>query len=182
MSELIYLIRHPKTTATMRKSIQGQLDTSLAPNYEKELDNLALKLHNASVSVIYASDLERTEMPARKLARCLKEKGKNVDLVITEVLRERHWGDLQGKLHGDDQIMLKSLFYMDRIKGGESLQDIEKRIKTVDEEYLPRYEGNAVMVGHLFFMNYLRNFKVRGHILEGGYKKIKNLSAIRLKE
>ena len=162
MLELI-LIRHPRTEANKGKIIQGQIDTELEPEYENSVGQLAEELaRQGAISAFFSSDLQRAEIPARMIVDYLR-KHQNVPLeyVSTPLLRERNWGELEGKKYEEayqgNQDILDWLFYLDNIARGENFDAISERINRFKEEHLQRYKGRAGIIGHSYLLNYLRN-------------------------
>ena len=188
--ERIILIRHAATKFNVGGMIQGQLDAALQPGYGPLVDRLAARLAASwgPPSVLVASDLSRTNLTANRLAQRLRRRfGYRFDYIATPALRERGQGDLEGKSfqeafpHLPPTGVYAHLFQATDVPGGESLEAVEGRLTRLVEDHLDRYQGTAIVVGHLLAgMNYLRNLLVHGNLTGDGYREFKNLAEVRL--
>jgi 2,3-bisphosphoglycerate-dependent phosphoglycerate mutase len=95
MLELI-LVRHGVTTFNMEKRFQGQLDTPLSDLGHEQAAMTADALAGEPVSSIYTSDLLRAQQTAYPIAENL-----GLPLLAEISLRERHFGQFQGKTHAE---------------------------------------------------------------------------------
>ena len=188
--ERIILIRHAATKFNVGGMIQGQLDSVLQPGYGPLVDRLADRLAESegSPSVLIASDLTRTNLTANRLAQRLRRRfGYRFDYIATPTLRERGQGDLEGKSfqeafpHLPPSGVYAHLFQAADVPAGESLEAVEGRLTRLVGDHLDRYQGTAIVVGHLLAgMNYLRNLLVHGNLTGDGYREFKNLAEVRL--
>ena len=188
--ERIILIRHAATKFNVGGMIQGQLDSVLQPGYGPLVDRLADRLAESegSPSVLIASDLTRTNLTANRLAQRLRRRfGYQFDYIATPTLRERGQGDLEGKSfqeafpHLPPSGVYAHLFQAADVPAGESLEAVEGRLTRLVGDHLDRYQGTAIVVGHLLAgMNYLRNLLVHGNLTGDGYREFKNLAEVRL--
>ena len=188
--ERIILIRHAATKFNVGGMIQGQLDSVLQPGYGPLVDRLADRLAESegSPSVLIASDLTRTNLTANRLAQRLRRRfGYRFDYIATPALRERGQGDLEGKSfqeafpHLPPSGVYAHLFQAADVPAGESLEAVEGRLTRLVGDHLDRYQGTAIVVGHLLAgMNYLRNLLVHGNLTGDGYREFKNLAEVRL--
>ena len=188
--ERIILIRHAATKFNVGGMIQGQVDSVLQPGYGPMVDRLADRLaaSDGPPSVLVASDLTRTNLTANRLAQRLRRRfGYRFDYIATPTLRERGQGDLEGKSFQKafpdlpPTGVYAHLFQAGDVPGGETLEAVEDRLTRLVEDHLDRYQGTAIVVGHLLAgMNYLRNLLVHGNLTGGGYREFKNLADVRL--
>ena len=188
--ERIILIRHAATKFNVGGMIQGQLDSVLQPGYGPLVDRLADRLAESegSPSVLIASDLTRTNLTANRLAQRLRRRfGYRFDYIATPTLRERGQGDLEGKSfqeafpHLPPSGVYAHLFQAADVPAGESLEAVEGRLTRLVGDHLDRYQGTAIVVGHLLAgMNYLRNLLVHGNLTGDGYREFKNLAEVGL--
>jgi probable phosphoglycerate mutase len=63
----IYIVRHGETEENKQKIIQGQLDTQLNLEGEKQADLVAKALRDIPFDVCYSSDLRRTACTAERI-------------------------------------------------------------------------------------------------------------------
>src|SRR5512143_1526057 len=93
---IIYLIRHGQTTSDVEDRYGGDYDDHLTELGQKQASEVASKLENSGIEVIFASNRIRAQETAKILQKKLK-----TDIITDESLRERN---LYGKLTG----MIKS--------------------------------------------------------------------------
>ncbi|MBI2134390.1 histidine phosphatase family protein [Candidatus Woesearchaeota archaeon] len=164
----LYLIRHPETVFNKQKIIQGQLDPELAPGYQVGIEKLAAELaRRKPFNHFFSSDLQRAERPARSIVDYLRQQQETpIKFVSTDLLRERHWGDLQSLVYDqvakDGEELYQTLFKQDQIRNGESLDAIRARVKRFQEEHLRELDGIVGIMGHKYFNTYLINSLLRG--------------------
>jgi len=92
---MIYLIRHGETAYNARRIVQ-RANTPLNACGERQAERLAVRLANAGLTRIIASDYRR----ARQTATALAPKG-TVPLELTPLLRERGLGQLVGQPYAE---------------------------------------------------------------------------------
>jgi probable phosphoglycerate mutase len=63
----IYIVRHGETEENKQKIIQGQLDTQLNSEGEKQADLVAKALGDVPFDVCYSSDLKRATSTAERI-------------------------------------------------------------------------------------------------------------------
>jgi broad specificity phosphatase PhoE len=90
----IYLVRHGRTDWNDKKIIQGHTDTKLNSEGQSSAKDLAKVFKNIKFDKIYSSDLSR----ARETAEIIALEHKLV-VETTKALRERHYGNAEGKSH-----------------------------------------------------------------------------------
>jgi probable phosphoglycerate mutase len=61
----VYILRHGQTEENKQKIIQGQLDTILNPEGERQSDLVANALKDIPFDVCYSSDLQRATSTAK---------------------------------------------------------------------------------------------------------------------
>lgn len=132
----LMLIRHGQTTHNKARIIQGQMETQLTDLGREQAKHLGqyFKRENISFDKYYSSDLIR----AQETCQIIKAEigSSDADTIQTNnLLRERHWGNLQGQTTdfirkkaadaGYDVSMLPQF----RAEGGETLDDMNERVK-----------------------------------------------------
>ena len=88
----VLAIRHGETTWNVDTRIQGQLDIDLNDTGRWQAQRLAQALAGEPISAIYASDLGRAYNTALAISRVA-----GIAVVTDTGLRERHFGEFQGK-------------------------------------------------------------------------------------
>lgn len=88
----IYLVRHGETDWNIKGFVQGQSDIPLNQKGEQQAKELADQLKNIHFDAIYSSDLMRAKRTAEIIAQ-----EKKLAILTTKILRERDFGDFEGK-------------------------------------------------------------------------------------
>ncbi|KAL6641930.1 hypothetical protein ACP70R_020111 [Stipagrostis hirtigluma subsp. patula] len=96
----VVVVRHGETSWNASRIVQGQMDPELNEIGRQQAVVVARRLsREAKPAAIYSSDLKRAAETAEIIAKACDVS----DLVMTEALRERHMGYLQG-LKWDDAV------------------------------------------------------------------------------
>ena len=147
----IIAIRHGETSWNVDTRIQGHLDIPLSANGRWQAERLAAALRDEPLAAIYASDLTRAWETAQYVGRA---KGMAVTKEIG--LRERGFGDFEGKTFAEIEVLLpeQSLRWRKRDPdfsptGGESLMALRSRVISAAQRLAALHSGELiVMVGH----------------------------------
>ncbi|HAL38547.1 MAG TPA: histidine phosphatase family protein [Polaromonas sp.] len=147
----IIAIRHGETTWNVDTRIQGQLDIPLNDTGRRQAERMALALADDPITAIYASDLTRAWETAHYLGREL-----GVEVTREEGLRERGFGDFEGKTFAEIEALLpeQSLRWRKRDPefapaGGESLLALRSRVVEAAERLAAQHPGELIaLVGH----------------------------------
>jgi probable phosphoglycerate mutase len=147
----VLAIRHGETTWNVDTRIQGQLDIGLNDTGRWQADRLAQALAGEAISAIYASDLGRAYDTALHVSRAT-----GVPVHAEQGLRERHFGEFQGKTHAEIEAVLPEQARRWRTRdpgfapsGGESLLQLRERVVLTAEKLAARHPGELiVLVGH----------------------------------
>lgn len=137
-------IRHGESVANVENWYAGQTDTPLTEVGRIQAATLADVLRHARYDRVFVSDLTRALDTAVAIVD-----GRDVELVVTALLRERSCGALEGKRVDELERTGELQVFRDfdgRPPGGESLRDVAKRVlgylAGVDED------GRALVVAH----------------------------------
>ncbi len=144
-------IRHGETTWNVDTRIQGQLDVGLNDTGRWQAGRLAKALTGEPISAIYASDLGRAYDTALSISRAT-----GAALSADEGLRERHFGEFQGKTFAEIEAELPEQAMRWRRRdpgfapaGGESLLQLRARVVSTAAKLAARHLGELiVLVGH----------------------------------
>ena len=150
-STRVIAIRHGETTWNVDTRIQGHLDIPLNDTGRRQAERMALALADEPITAIYASDLTRAWETAQYLGRVL-----GIEVTREEGLRERGFGDFEGKTFAEIEALLpdQSMRWRKRDPefapaGGESLLDLRSRVVTTAERLSAAHPGELIaMVGH----------------------------------
>jgi 2,3-bisphosphoglycerate-dependent phosphoglycerate mutase len=147
----IIAIRHGETDWNVDTRIQGQLDIPLSAHGRWQAGRLAAALQGEPLDAIYASDLSRAWATAEGLAR-----GRGLQVLAEPALRERGFGDFEGRTFADieEALPAEALRWRRRDPdfapaGGESLQVLRVRVLDAAERLAARHPGGQIaLVAH----------------------------------
>jgi len=143
----IILTRHGETEENVKGICQGQsIPGKLTPKGIKQAKQLALRLKDEKIDVIYSSDLARAADTAKEIAKFHP----NTEFIVTEKLREKNRGEFEGmtkKERGLENWPKDKLF--PQPKNGETNDELIKRAKSqIDEAYEKHNEETVLFVTH----------------------------------
>lgn len=141
------LVRHGETDWNKEGKTQGHEDIPLNATGRKEAETLAKELHGSRLDGIVTSDLSRAKETAEILGKTLKLP----ILEVTELLRERKFGEWEGKDKKDifSKHPLPSShvsFHYHSPKDGESLSAFLKRLQQARNHLLKSYTGKRILL------------------------------------
>ena len=139
-TKIIYFV-HGTTTDNAEKLCSGWKEAMLNDLGKKQAEDLGnvIKEKNIEFDEIFTSDLKRA-IESSKLAFPDKEK------IIDNRLRECNYGDLDGK---HKSIVIYEDHINEEFPNGESLKDVEKRVKEFVEMLKEKYLGKTIgIVAH----------------------------------
>ena len=141
-------MRHGKTEHNEAGIIQGQADSPLTEEGRKKAEEVAKNLKDTGITKIISSDIGRAQTTAEIVAGEL-----GLDIEYWPELREVDAGDISGQ-KTDGRPFLERMVEADT---GETLEELEKRAKTVIEKMkeLKNCGGTVLMVGHNTFTSVL---------------------------
>ena len=147
----IIAIRHGETAWNVDTRIQGHLDIPLSANGRWQANRLAQALRDETISAIYASDLARAWETAQYVGQV-----HGLQLNKEVGLRERDFGDFEGKTFAEIEVLLpdQSLRWRKRDPefypaGGESLIAMRTRVLEAAERLAAQHAGEQIaLVGH----------------------------------
>lgn len=149
MTEMI-LARHGQTKWNVIEVFRGRSDVDLDETGYRQAELLAEFLSEREIEAVYSSPLQR----ALKTARAVASRHK-LDVVITESLNDLRFGEWEGMAVPGVQQKYPTLFnkwtekpHHVQIPGGESLDDVSSRVKTLVSGIIKRHEGTVVLVSH----------------------------------
>lgn len=128
MGTIMLLARHGETDWNKKGRLQGNLDTPLTYEGVKQAMELGKKLEEFKISNLYTSTLRRAIQTAEVVSFRIKK-----ELILANELSEINYGIFNGttkseRSKDEDWIMRKKDRWNHRVKGGESYNDVEKRV------------------------------------------------------
>jgi probable phosphoglycerate mutase len=144
----IILIRHGESSANRERIIAGQSDSDLTRLGVKQARRAAvyIKARFSPVDIVYTSPLKRARSTAQHIARRLK-----APIIEDPLLQEADFGAWEGMGKSDLQFTpqwaeyAKNPFFF-QIPGGESFQDVKKRVEIFRQMLAAKNDWNTVVV------------------------------------
>lgn len=178
----LYAVVHTESFFNRRKIFTGWKDSKLTPLGHKNAEMMARKLKDKNIGIAFVSPLTR----ARQTARHILTHHKGIPVILDKRIRERSYGKLAGKSKekfARENPKLWPIYhrsYNVPPPGGESLQQVEKRVLAFLKEAMAKMKKenlNAIVVLHGNSMRPLRRYFEKltpkeMMQLEGQYNKI----------
>lgn len=149
MAELI-LARHGETAWNVEKVFRGRADVDLNRVGLKQAELLGKYLSNWELEAIYSSPLRRALDTANMVAGYQK-----VAVRVAEGLTDFDYGEWQSVPEQEVKKLYPALLnewhsnpHKVRTPGGESLEDVRRRVVELINDILPRHRGNVLLVSH----------------------------------
>lgn len=162
----LFVIRHGQTGGNRQRYV-GWEDEPLDAVGIRQAAEVADCLAAEGIDAVYASPLSRARDTAQPLAARF-----GLDIEVREDLKEIDYGRFQGLLKADQPIKLRHDHRFERMPGGESLEDVYRRVGRAWEELsdgLARGRRLAV-VGH-FWSNRMLVGVIQGIPLEALFER-----------
>lgn len=143
----LYLIRHGETELNITKVYYGSTDCALTQKGREQSRGLAPIFKDIQVDAVYTSPLIRAKDTAEIIFGC------HHSLVIDTRLKEMDFGQWEGKhytdLAGDEGFELwQREWKTTPAPGGESFNDLTRRVEEFWQRLKTRPEDNVAIVGH----------------------------------
>jgi probable phosphoglycerate mutase len=143
-----YMVRHGETEWNKTHLIQGHTDIQLTAQGEDQARKLAQELKDVDFDEVFSSDLVRAKRTAEIIAL-----EKNLSIVTTEALRERFYGQLQGKASDEFKKLFKQvgkiteeIHWQHIFADEESWHSLMIRYTTFLRETAVAYPGKTILV------------------------------------
>ena len=140
----IYFIRHGQSEYNKDGRVAGQVDTVLTEDGKKEAESTAEELPQ-NFDLIFSSDLSRCKQTTEIINKKI-----NLPIVYDVRLRERSFGSIEGTYWKNfDSILLekdKLLEYDYRTFGGESVEDVKKRLLLCLDDIQKNHKNAKVLI------------------------------------
>lgn len=160
----LLITRHGETIENSQGFLQGHSEGTLNSLGIRQAQNLALRLREEEIDIVYCSDLKRAVDTASEILKYHRE----AELVYTDSLRERDFGEFQGRRRieiGWDMSKPDSEF-PDPLNG-ESTRDVYNRaeyfIRMIRKKHIDK---TVLLVGH-GFIGYVISCVLKGISREG---------------
>jgi 2,3-bisphosphoglycerate-dependent phosphoglycerate mutase len=160
----MYIFRHGQSMDNVNFIFSGWRDPGLTEEGKKQALILAEKLKDKKIGMLIASTQQRA-LETMKIAMSLNENAKNLEIHTDERIRERSYGDYQGKskleIQLEDPEMLKRIRRSFDIAptNGESLKTVCERVKNFCDEIIPLMKDHNINVAVSCHGNSIRGFR-----------------------
>lgn len=143
-------VRHGETDWNRERRLQGQIDTPLNTTGQEQAQTLSLALTARALrfDALYCSDLVRTRQTAVPIGQAT-----GLDVNLDPLLRERHYGRLQGLTYHEAGEVMPDAYRRHRNRdphdvpeGGESLYAFHVRIQAFLERAVLEHPGQRLLV------------------------------------
>ena len=179
---IIDFVRHPKAGGNV---IKGREDVPPDTGWEDSIIELGERLQSfVPIDVVLTSHLRRARLPAEKIIEYFRDKGRAVDLVVSELFIERDVGYFSGMTFEEFNRIYpgkhphEHIFGLDEILGGESQVKVYERIDLARRRYFDPYvpsSGGLIVLGHGWWINHCINYMTQ---VTKSYNKIPNLGVV----
>jgi 2,3-bisphosphoglycerate-dependent phosphoglycerate mutase len=160
---VIYLFRHGQSVFNLTKTFTGWLDVKLTPLGVKQAKALGAMLKDKKIDLAYTSHLSRAQDTLREVLVFHPECRQTI---VDDRIIERSYGDLSGQNHADTiakfgqaQFDKWHRGWSDNTKNGESLADVEVRVKAFIADLFLKYSGKDLGIAISAHGNSIRVFR-----------------------
>lgn len=142
---LLYFVRHGESAWNLERRIQGQTPwPALTDLGYVQARRAACQLAHTRATVLLSSDAVRARQTAHVIAAAL-----GLSVILTPLLREQHWGSLQGQTSDEAWSLAAALGDDVPFPGGESRREVRARVaRLLRTEALTDAAGSVVLVTH----------------------------------
>ncbi|MDL2274372.1 histidine phosphatase family protein, partial [Oscillospiraceae bacterium OttesenSCG-928-G22] len=144
----LFIVRHTEAEGNLYRRCHGRFDGLVTPNGRQQIAALRERMLREEIDVVYASDLTRACETARAIAE-----PKGLSIEKTAGLREMDlgdwedlpWADIASGWPEENRLFFERAPDF-RAPGGESFDDLRRRISGVVLDILKKHEGKRVCV------------------------------------
>jgi len=160
----MYIFRHGQTEDNANFIFSGWRDPALTEKGKEDALILAEKIKDKKIDMLIASPQKRA-IDTMKLAISKNERAKNLDIYKDPRIKERSYGDFQGK--SKLEVQLEDPVYAHEIrrsfetqpKNGESVKMVCERVEEFCKEIIPLMKKNKINVAISCHGNSIRGFR-----------------------
>lgn len=137
MVQIKYFV-HGTTTDNLEKKATGWLPGKLSEKGVLQAHALSNTIKDEHFDIVFCSDLNRAVESAK-----IDFQHHNVQIIQDPRIRECNYGDLDGM---DSSLVVYSDHITEPFPNGESMKDVEKRVKSFLEFLKQNYDGKKVAI------------------------------------
>ena len=152
----IYVTRHGQTAWNEQNMVCGATDIALSPAGKRQAEELALKIKDKPIDLVFSSPLVRAAETAEILCRALQLKA-----VPDCRLAEQNYGIFEGAKRDDPGFLKARGQFAHRFPKGESTLQLAQRVYSFLDELEREYSGkNILLVCHNYTARVIRSYFV----------------------
>ena len=162
---ILYIFRHGQSEDNKDYIFSGWRDSDLTEKGIEQAKVLAEKMKDKKIGILFSSPQQRA-LKTMQIAMSLNENSTGeLEIIQDPRLRERSYGDLQGKskleLMLEDEKLLNEYrrSYTKKAENGESLEEVVARVKEFCDELVPLMLENKINVAVSCHGNTIRGFR-----------------------
>ena len=122
-----FFVRHGETIWNVEERLQGQVnEIKLTKKGINQAEKVARELQEIDFDVIFSSPFDRTIYTAEIINKTKKNK-----IILVDELKERGYGELEGKYAKDGEYNIKQLWNIDNIYNLHEVEPLDVFIKRV---------------------------------------------------
>src|SRR3989344_1105579 len=145
----LIIVRHGQTRSNEKEIILGHKNEALNDKGKKQSEVIGHRLKEEKIDFLYASDLIRAVQTAKEIAR----HHPSLKIIKSKELRERNFGRYDGRnkhLFKEEtmKIVIREKIHFSDFKPqkGESLKEVQERMKSFYQTLLKKHRGKTVVV------------------------------------
>jgi len=172
----LYIVRHGESEANVNKITQGHTDSLLTARGEEQAKGLAQTFKDINFGAIYSSDLDRAKKTAEIIGL-----DRDIDVRTSPALREKFFGEFEGKKHKEYVAALKEEFekFDNHLGAQERWEHKAHSSIESDKELLERFLAyvNEIVSNHMgeTVLIVAHRYAIRMFLLHLGVGKHENL-------
>lgn len=161
---ILYVFRHGQTEDNANFIFSGWRDPDLTELGVEQVELLAEKLAHKKIDMLYSSDQIRA-LKTMEIVMSKNENAKKLKIFQDPRIRERCYGDLQGtskllmQLENPEKLLEYRRSFATRPPNGESIEDVDKRVKDFIGDLLIIMKDKKVNVAVSCHGNSIRGFR-----------------------
>lgn len=140
---MIYVIRHGQTDWNLSGKTQGSINIKLNETGISQAQSARKELINARLDAVLCSPMNRCKATAEIIC-----KDRNIPIIEVENLRERNFGEFEGKQKNIDYDWIEFWDWERnrRYKQAENVREFFTRVASVIEEIKKEYMGKDILI------------------------------------
>ena len=150
----IYVTRHGQTAWNEQNMVCGATDIALSPAGKRQAEELAIKIREMPIDLVFSSPLARAAETAEILCRALQLKA-----IPDNRLIEQDYGIFEGAKRDNPDFLKARGQFACRFPKGESTLQLASRVYSLLDQLEREYSGkNILLVCHNYVARVIRSY------------------------